>query len=343
MRNVSDAALAKLTSNTGSEPVNLLQIYWTDTNIIWYSDRTINADIRGKILEMSAFDDVVNFSGGSASQTFNVTLDDVDGSIKNIYNYNDIHKAKVKVYQWFTGIPLDDAFLIFEGQINSPIVWKEGERTISFSIVSQLEDQEIGFSPEEGLFDAIPDDMIGKPWPLPFGTCLLVPSHKLDPIPTGILLDTTAAIDPTIDAQIAALTMKILELYNLARISFYLAVEAFHNGSSEGELGIDDYWEGIGQGYLKQGSDYLVQAAQAQQEAQNLVRVKLEQGKYQRNSLRVHNGSCFPQGASGSATLSNGTIVNGQMNGSSFQVDSTLHPGENTGSNNLTHRSQWLR
>lgn len=336
MRNVSSAALAQLTSNSGTEPVNLLQIYWTDTNIIWYADRTISRDIRGKILEMSAFDDVVNFSGGGSTQTFNVTLDDVDGSIKNIYNYNDIHKAKVKVYQWFTGISLDDAFLIFEGQINSPIVWKEGERTISFAIVSQLEDQEVGFSPEEGLFDAIPDDMIGKPWPLPFGTCLLVPVHKLDPIPTGILLDTTASVDPTIDAQIAALTMKILELYNLARISFYLAVEAFHNGSAEGELGIDDYWEGIGQGYLKQGSDYLVQAAQAQQEAQNLVRVKLEQGKYQRSSLRVHNGDCFPQNTSGSATLANGSVVSGQMNGSSFQVDSTRHPGDTQGTSSVT-------
>ncbi len=42
--------------------------------------------------------------------------------------------------------------LIFRGKISSPVVWSEGDRTVSFNIISQIEDAEIGFSPEEGQF-----------------------------------------------------------------------------------------------------------------------------------------------------------------------------------------------
>lgn len=334
MRNVSTSALATLSQPYGVEPVTLLKIYWTSTNILWYGEKSVQPNIKGAILEMSAFDDVVNFDGNKATQTFNVTLDDVDGTIKAIYDTNDIHKCRVYVYQWFTGLPLSDAFLIFEGELNSPIVWKEGERTLAFTVVSQIEDQETGFSPEEGVFDSIPDELVGKPFPLIFGIARNVPCIKQDPIPTGILLDTLGVSDPSINRQVGNLGKKVNEFGFLATMAFYAALEAYNSGVGTAEdgdggiLGIDDYWQGLGDGFVQQGNQYLQQMRKAQQQIVDLSGKLAQQKSYQKSSLRVHNGECFPQGGEASTTLASGTQITGQFAGTDFQINEVTYPGD---------------
>lgn len=333
MRSVSASALATLKQPYGVEPVTLLKVYWTPTNVIWYGEKSVPPTVKGAILEMSAFDDVVNFDGNKATQTFNITLDDVDGTIKAIYNTNDIHKRRVDVYQWFTGIPLADAFLVFEGEINSPIVWKEGERTISFAVVSQIEEQEVGFAPEEGIFDSIPDELVGKPFPLIFGIARNVPCIKQDPIPTGILLDTMAVPDPSISKQIIELMKKIQEFGFWATMCFYAAIEAYDSGvgtAEDGEggiLGIDDYWQNLGDGFVAQGNQYLQQMWKAQQQIMDLSFKLAAQKKFGKKTLRIHNGECFPQGGDASATLDNGTKITGTFAGTDFQINGVIHPG----------------
>lgn len=342
MRTISATALATLSQPYGVEPVIIIQVFWTPTQVKWYSDKTLSSTIKGSILDMSAFDDVVNFDGNKATQSFSLTLDDVDQTIKAIYDVNDIHKCKVNVYQWFTGIPLDDMFLIFEGEINSPIVWREGDRTLAFSVVSQIEDQEVGFAPEEGLFDSIPDDLIGKPFPLIFGIVRLIPATKLDPIPTGILLDTVAAPDPSIDAQINALIRKIQRLSAAATDAFYMALLAYNSGVGTADttpgniLGIDDHWNSIAEGFVSQGNGYLNEIWQAQQEIQNLVMTKTAQMDHRKQIIRIHNGSCFPQGQDSTVVLGGGTTVRGRMAGSNFQVSETVHPGTNSSAPTIT-------
>lgn len=334
MRTVSQTALDILSSPYGLEPVNLIQIYWTATNIVWYADKNVSADIRGKILELSEFDDTVNFDGSNATQAFNVVLDDVDGSIKNIYNFNDIHKAKIKVYQWFTTIPLDDAFLIFEGEINSPIIWKEGERTLSFSVVSQIEDQEVGFAPEEGLFDIIPAEMVGKAFPLVFGTCLLVPAHRLDPVPTGILLDSVTAVDPSIDAQVQQLYKKAADLWWQAWSHLMAAAQALENSANVtgSYVNGDEYWEGIAEQENLQAVQIQFQRNKVLQDAFNLLGKRAAQIQSQKTGVRVHFGSCFPQNRDVDVTLNNGSKVTGAMRGDTFEITSITHPGGPEGS-----------
>lgn len=176
MRTLSATALEKLKLRLGNEPVVIIEIQWIkDGGWQFYADRDINGIVSGKILELSDLDNVLAITDNNDSQEIQVTFDDTDGSLKAIMDSTDIHKRNVKVWQWFEGLDLDDKFLLFCGKINSPIVWNEGEQTISFSIVSQLEDKEFGFSPEEGQFPYIPVDLIGKPWPSCFGTPLDVP------------------------------------------------------------------------------------------------------------------------------------------------------------------------
>jgi len=188
MRDLSAKALQKIAEQYGSEPVNMLEISWSDDIPIQvYADITDNR-IRGKILELSSLDNIINVTDSADSQEISVVLDDTDGIIKAIMNNNDIHKRDVWVKQWFRGLPFNDRFLLFRGKISSPVVWNEGDRTVSFTILSQLEDKEVGFSPEEGQFPYIPKELIGQTWPLIFGTPLDVPAVQINKAITGTIL-----------------------------------------------------------------------------------------------------------------------------------------------------------
>ena len=83
----------------------------------------------------------------------------------------------MRLYQWFTGLDLSDKFLVFAGRINTPVSWNERDRTVKITVVSQIEDKEIGFSAEEGNFPYIPSDLVGKAWPMVFGTGLRLPGR----------------------------------------------------------------------------------------------------------------------------------------------------------------------
>ncbi len=170
MRNLSANALTQIAVKLGNEPVTIIEVDWVqDVTGSSYADRDIGS-IPGKILEVSDLDNVINVSENNSSQEISLVLDDTNGTIKTILDTYDIHKRSARVYQWFEGMGIDDKFLVFSGKISSPITWSERDRSISFTIISQLEDKEIGFSTEEGDFDWIPKDLIGKTWPMIFGT-----------------------------------------------------------------------------------------------------------------------------------------------------------------------------
>ncbi len=188
MRNLSGDALNKLATNLGTEPVTIIEIEWAGNGSpVLYADRTVGT-IRGKIHEVGDLDNVINVSGNDSSQELTVTLDDTDGTIKAILDSNDIHKRSARVYQWFEGLDIADRFMLFAGKISSPIHWSERDRSVSFTIVSQLEDKEIGFSAEEGDFRWIPKDLIGKTWPMIFGTVQDVPALQFNKAVTGTTL-----------------------------------------------------------------------------------------------------------------------------------------------------------
>lgn len=175
VRSISANAQNFLDQNTGTEPALIIEIQWVDGGDIYvYSDKDITSN-EGKILEVSGLDNTVVVQGVQSgtsgdSQSISVTLDDTDGIIKSIIDSHDIHKEPAWVYQWFQGLGTSDKFLIFKGQISSPIQWNEGDRTVSFDIITRVEDVSVGFSMEEGNFEYVPEDLVGEPWPLIFGT-----------------------------------------------------------------------------------------------------------------------------------------------------------------------------
>ena len=172
-------ALAELQTKLGREPIIIVEASWSTTlPTSSYADKTF-LTIPGKILAISDVDAIVKVSSGGASQAIEITLDDTDGSIKTIMDTHDIYKRPVSIYQAFEGLALTDKFLLFSGVIATPLKWAEGDRQLSFSVESNIEDQEVGFAPEKGEFEFISDQAVGKAWPLCFGSPLRVPAAKI--------------------------------------------------------------------------------------------------------------------------------------------------------------------
>lgn len=177
MRVLSSAAQTEIAKQHGIEPINIIGVKWDGTNEIKYADKDLTG-IVGKILELSNLDEVIKAEGSGNSASISVTLDDTDGALKNIINTIDIHKKPVTVYQYFGGLSIDDAFAIFHGEINSPISWIESERKLSFSVLTRIESEEVGFAPEEGQFSNVSTSLLGTVWPLGFGHVMHVPAAK---------------------------------------------------------------------------------------------------------------------------------------------------------------------
>ena len=212
MRTISATSLAELAKNQGTEPTVILDIQWSDDgNVKRYGDIAIPAHrVSGTIQEVSGLDNVITISGVSQgtsgdSQQLSVVLADVDGTIKDILDSTDVHKQPVEVYLLHRGLDFSERFLLFNGQVSSPIEWHESDRTVRFDVIQQIEDVEYGFSIEEGDFDYVDPRMIGKAWPLCFGTPRNVPALQTRSPYQGILKTGFGIYDWTLEAKLEQL------------------------------------------------------------------------------------------------------------------------------------------
>lgn len=311
-RTISSAALAKLTANYGSEPITIVEIQWVDGGPrISYADRDISPGVKGRILQLDAFDDVVQVSGGSQSQQINIVMDDTDGSIKAIIDSNDIHKRPCWVYQWFDGLDLSDKFLLFRGQINTPIDWKEGDRTISLSVVSKVEDAEVGFSIEEGDFVSPDPALIGQPWPLCFGTVINAPALRLVTPAQGTLESGVGIKDWTLQDKLAA-AKKLLCAYQ------FIGYVPYYAGNAS-----DFNPDGIG--YLEGVEEEPSCASSRCKQIKTLEAEIAAQSAYEFQSVLISNGENFPQNVPLALNI-NGGIFHGSFNGKLFTITDRVHP-----------------
>ena len=268
MRNISSNGLAKLATKYGIEPINIIEVDWFNSSYtvapdgeitpngtpmtLSYADRTIPGPptIPGKIVNIGALDNVVDMVlTNSSTAQIELTLDDTDGSIKTIFNQHDFHKQDVRIYQWFNGLPLSDKFLLFAGKINTPVTWNERDRTVKFSVVTQLEAVEVGFSPEEGQFTWLPSQMCGKAWPMIFGTTQDVPAAQITRIcqaititPVGIPSGSDAALAAPLYASGAAKDISTYHNMFITWVKINMLLSASECWSTwEGEQGISSF------------------------------------------------------------------------------------------------------
>jgi hypothetical protein len=193
MKTVTANALAELTKELGTDPLIIIGIEWTEGSTTFYADKELTG-VKSKILSIGNIEALAK--ANTTSQSVEITLDDTDAEIKNIIDTHNIHKVNCYVYQYYGALSdLADKFLLFQGQISTPFAWKEKERSITFTIVSEIESYEVGFSPEEGQLPFVRDEYIGKPWPLCFGHVVYVPAQKVSQTLEGQLLDTVCVVD----------------------------------------------------------------------------------------------------------------------------------------------------
>lgn len=207
-RSPNASALARLQTPLGEEPLYIIEVDWTLINSVSYADKDF-LGIPGKILGVSGLDAVQKIGSAGATGSLSITLDDTDGSIQTLLQTEDIHKRPARVYQVFEGLAETDKFLLLSGEVSSPVLWNEGDRTISFDIVSDVEDEQLGFSPEEGEFDFIAESAIGVPWPLAFGTVVRVPAVKITEAVRGTSLTRYGQITIPELEQLCALAIAL--------------------------------------------------------------------------------------------------------------------------------------
>jgi hypothetical protein len=194
MRTLTGAATTALATQYGLEPYLVVEIAWDgSTTGVYATKDMLTYDPR--ILDVGPIDDKLTYDNFNVTTT-SVTIDDTDGVIKAIIASKDIHKRPCSIYQMFTGLADVDKILLFTGTISSPFTWSEGERQVTFSVTSEVEHFEIGFSPEEGQLSWVTEEAIGKPWPLVFGDVLHVPAVKVKQIQHAKMLDLFTIPDP---------------------------------------------------------------------------------------------------------------------------------------------------
>ncbi len=311
MRSISSAGLAKLATSQGTEPVNIIEIQWTAGGpISSYADRDIPPAVQGRILSLANMDNTVKISEGGENATIEVTMDDTDGTIKAILDANDIHKRPVWVYQWFAGLDLSDKFLLFKGQINSPVTWDEGNRQVEFTIMSLIESVEIGFSIEEGNFPNPPYFLIGKAWPLCFGTTVNVPALRTNNLYVGTLAAGVGIHDFTIPLKIEA--------------AQGLNCPTHFVGYSVRQVG----FENLSLLFTEEfGADPSCVSNKCQTIA-NLQFQLQQQLQYESSTLQVFSNPPFPQNRNLTLDI-NGGLFYGYFTGQTFHIINRTHPALN--------------
>ncbi len=307
MRNVPADVLASLQKSHGTEPVLIIEVQWVDGGpSVMYSDQKLSGGDYPypTIIQVGDFATALLVSGAGDSQQISVTLDDVDGALKTMLDANDIHKRPVWVYQGFKGLTINHKFLLFKGELSSPIIWSEGKRTLTFDVLTRQEEVEVGFSMEEGDFLSIPDQALGVEWPLVFGEVCNMKVPQLRAPRQGILTSGEGVHDFT-------LHNRICQARRLQCPSQYTGLEATKQGNTVVKVAtfqpdyscIDNRWATVCQ------LEYLLD----------------QQLSYENTYIQIQGGNDFPQGEKVTLNIG-GVIFRGVFNGETFHVIERTHP-----------------
>lgn len=325
VRVISAASQLKLDQNLGAEPAIIIEVQWVDGGSIYtYSDKDLGAD-EGKILEVSGLDNTVivqGVQGGTSgdSQQISVTLDDTDGTIKTIIDSHDVHKESAWVYQWFQGLDTTEKFLIFKGQISSPMQWNEGDRTISFDIITRIEDAEVGFSIEEGDFEFVSEDLIGESWPLIFGTVITCPALRTRTPRKAILQTGFGILDPVLKLQLEQAKETCCSVRFVGFQTRYNQKGLFN-------------WELLWRPVFELDKACLCTKAGIICEIEGKINV---QSQFEFNTIEIIKGDFFPQDTFIVLNIS-GAHISGKFTGTeenpstTFQIAKRLHPAQVAG------------
>jgi hypothetical protein len=309
MRTITANAQAALSQNMGTEWLLILEVEWVDGGTILYSDQEV-AGCQPRLLNMGGFDTSMILEGSGDSQELSVDLDDTDGSLREIYNAYDLHKRPASVYLLAKGTSLElDKILVFKGETVTPIEWGETQRSATFTVLSKLDSTQVGFSMEEGDFPNIPDEALGKAWPLVFGQVCHLPAVKVRAPRRGYLQGGVGIHDFTLEPRIC----------QALKIQCPSQSTGNQNGLAQGP---DNTWTTT---IVKTNGPDLECVNRRYGEICVLRDLLEQQLAYEYDEFEVYNGTSFPQGERVTIFIDNATF-DGTFNGNTFTVLSRQHP-----------------
>lgn len=186
MRTLNQPAAAIIAEAT--EPIAILQIDWgPPVGTRFYADKDISNGF-GQIRSLSSISSSQTADQIGMTSQCSAVLDDFDTVLKQIIDTAEIEGRPVTIFHKFAN-QAGLATEIFTGQIGSPIVWDERERTLSFDIVITIETNQVGFSVDSGQFNANNDVAIGKAWPIVMGKPAHQPTILVQTIPQSRLVN----------------------------------------------------------------------------------------------------------------------------------------------------------
>jgi len=342
------------------EPLYILGVEWTPGHETLYSDRKIG----GTNQAFPIMNDMGNFnmsqivSGSGASESVPFVLSDVEdgtyfGHLKNIVDTADVHKAKARLYLMEANVNLIDRTLLVQGEINSPLDWDEADRTLKFTVISQIESVEAGFSIEDGDFPEVPEDLRGKPWPFILGSVCWEKTQRVRSPRKGFLEEPQGVVDFTLRQRLCqARFLTCAQKYEPPRTAPGLGdpnQPGAGSGDPDGDGCVHFRYNRTGQkgcicpdlpfGSCPQGDpktdkdkiDTECLLRRFNEICRLLNRLNQEEATV-KNPMLVRNGEKFPQGRKISLWIE-GVIFKGIMTGTSFAWDEVIHPQQDEISN----------
>lgn len=346
MKTVTPQIQAQLDNQYGTEPILLLEVEWVPGTPILYSDRKINDKDYPYpvILSMGSFDTTMALSKSSASTEFTVELDDTSGVLKTIINENNVHKADVRIYLTYPGTYLDDKLFLLAGELVTPFNWSEKDRAISFTVLTKLDSNPVGFAMEEGDFPNIPEEALGKAWPLVFGQVCHIPAVQVRAPRVGTLKSGTGIHDFTLEprlCQARRLSCKAIEGNelqdcideNIRNSGGRTGREACRTAERDRKIqSIENNIAAI-EAAATNGGKPPQQEPTAEQECivrrrEEICRLKqtlADQLAYETPTLDIRGGDNFPQGEV-VVLYMEGALYKGTFSGETFTVSDRAHP-----------------
>lgn len=305
MLNFSQPIKDEISRKRGTQPILVLEVDWVDGNTTVYSDTKYSGAIP-KIISVGNIDAVGNsIINGNFSNSISVTLDATDESVEYVFRNNDIHLRPVRLYLGFKDTT--EKALLFDGLVNSEVVWDEGDRTLKFDVLNKLEDSLVGFAMEDGNFPKVGEDDRGKNWPLVFGKVCHYQTQRLTTTIKGFLLQGQGVPDPTLPpriCQIERTQCPEVRVKEIQQDRFGNDIEVEVTRKDENCL------------HRKRNEGCVLKDVLAQQRALEF------------SSFDVRNGEEFPQNQN--IRIRVGTVsYEGVMNGNTFTINKTFHPDQN--------------
>lgn len=199
MRSISAALLAKAQADDGHESSVVLELD-TGSGKLYLSEREI-AGTDDRIMEVASLNAQMSDTGSTVGSV-NVKLSDEDEYFLNLMCTTRLEGRNARLLLVFDG-DMSDTVELFAGRVGSPLVWEEGQKTLSFDVVAFYEsgDNEVPFTPDEdsGLQEFAWD----REWPRVYGTPVDVPAVLVVDAPKGVLIRELRPLDSWFEIEVA--------------------------------------------------------------------------------------------------------------------------------------------